>query len=173
MYEAHFRCPVKFKATQNALIFSTSDMDLPFVTYNADLLATVAPQLEAELSEQLAQKTFSEQAKSILKQLLPGQRPGIEDLARELHLSTRTLQRRLTDQGITFQRLLDEARRELARHYLLHSSRELNETAYLLGYEDANSFFRAFHQWEGTSPGQWRSLQKNSNPATQGHVGAA
>ena len=49
---------------------------------------------------------------------------------------------------ITFQRLLDEARRELARHYLLHSSRELNETAYLLGYEDANSFFRAFHQWE-------------------------
>ena len=54
-----------------------------------------------------------------------------------------------------------EARHELARHYLLHSSRELNETAYLLGYEDANSFFRAFHQWEGTSPGQWRMLQNN------------
>jgi AraC-like DNA-binding protein len=173
MYEAHFRCPVKFKAKQNALIFSKSDMDLPFVTYNADLLATVAPQLEAELSEQLAQKTFSEQAKGILKQLLAGQRPGIQELARELHLSTRTLQRRLTDQGVTFQRLLDEARRELARHYLLHSSRELNETAYLLGYEDANSFFRAFHQWEGTSPGQWRLLQKNSNPATQTQVGVA
>ena len=106
-----------------------------------------------------------------MKQLLAGQRPGIQDLARELHLSTRTLQRRLTEQGITFQHLLDEARRELARHYLLHSSRELNETAYLLGYEDANSFFRAFHQWEGTSPGQWRMLQKNSQPTTQ--VGAA
>jgi len=171
MYEAHFRCPVKFKATQNALIFSKSDMDLPFVTYNADLLATVAPQLEAELSEQLAQKTFSEQAKAILKQLLAGQRPGIQDLARELHLSTRTLQRRLTEQSITFQRLLDEARRELACHYLLHSSRELNETAYLLGYEDVNSFFRAFHHWEGTSPGQWRLLQKNSNPTTQAQVG--
>jgi len=173
MYETHFRCPVKFKATQNALIFSKSDMDLPFVTYNADLLATVAPQLEAELSEQLAQKTFSEQAKGILKQLLAGQRPGIQDLARELHVSTRTLQRRLTDQGITFQRLLDEARRELARHYLLHSSRELNETAYLLGYADANSFFRAFHQWEGTSPGQWRLLQQTSNPTTQANVGTA
>ena len=173
MYEAHFRCPVKFKATQNALVFSKSDMDLPFVTYNADLLATVAPQLEAELTQQLAQKTFSEQAKGILKQLLAGQRPGIQDLARELHLSTRTLQRRLTEQGITFQRLLDEARRELARHYLLHSSRELNETAYLLGYEDANSFFRAFHQWEGTTPGQWRLLQKNSRPATQTRASAA
>src|SRR5712664_2494704 len=145
IYEAHFRCPVKFKANQNALVFSRADMELPFVTHNADLLAIVAPQLEAELTQQLAQKTFSEQAKAILKQLLAGQRPGIQDLARELHVSTRTLQRRLTEQGITLQRLLEEARRELARHYLLHSSRELNETAYLLGYEDANSSFRAFH----------------------------
>jgi AraC-like DNA-binding protein len=173
MYESHFRCPVKFKARQNAVIFSKSDIELPFVTYNADLLATVAPQLEAELTEQLAQKSFAEQAKGILKQVLAGQRPGIQDLARELHLSTRTLQRRLTETGITFQRLLDEARRELARHYLLHSPRELNETAYLLGYEDANSFFRAFHQWEGTSPGQWRLLQKNGRPATRTQAGAA
>jgi AraC-like DNA-binding protein len=173
MYESHFRCPVKFKARQNALIFSKSDIEFPFVTYNADLLATFAPQLEAELTEQLAQKSFAEQAKGILKQVLAGQRPGIQDLARELHLSTRTLQRRLSEQGITFQRLLDEARRELARHYLLHSSRELNETAYLLGYEDANSFFRAFHQWEGTSPGQWRLLQKNGQPATRTQAGAA
>ena len=162
MYEAHFGCPVKFKSTQDALIFSKTDMELPFVTYNADLLATVAPQLETELAQQLAQKTFSEQAKGILKQLLAGQRPGIQDLARELHVSTRTLQRRFTEQGISFQRLLEEARRELARHYLLHSSRELNQTAYLLGYEDANSFFRAFHHWEGTSPRQWRMLRKNS-----------
>ena len=72
-----------------------------------------------------------------------------------------------------FQRLLEEARRELARHYLLHSSRELNETAYLLGYEDANSFFRAFHHWEGTSPGQWRVLQRKSQPTTHTQVGAA
>ena len=172
MYEAHFRCPVKFKANQNALVFSSADMELPFVTHNADLLAIVAPQLEAELARQLVQKTFSERAKGILKQLLAGQRPGVQDLARELHLSTRTLQRRLTEQGFTFQRLLEEARRELARHYLLHSSRELNETAYLLGYEDANSFFRAFHQWEGTSPAQWRVLQRKS-PTTQTEAGAA
>ncbi len=173
MYEAHFLCPVKFKATQNALVFSKADMEQPFVTYNAELLAMVAPQLDAELTEQLAQKTVSEQAKGVLKRLLAGQRPGIQDLARELRLSTRTLQRRLTEQGISFQRLLEEARRELARHYLLHSSLELNETAYLLGYEDANSFFRAFHHWEGTSPGQWRALQKKSQPRTQAQVSTA
>ena len=172
MYEMHFHCPVKFKSNQNALIFSKADMEQPFLTYNADLLAAVAPQLEAELQEQLAQKTFSEQAKGILKRLLAGERPDIHDLARELHLSTRTLQRRLTEQGLSFQRLLEEARRELAHHYLLHSSLELSETAYLLGYEDANSFFRAFQHWEGTSPGQWRVLQKGSQSSTQAHVGA-
>jgi AraC-like DNA-binding protein len=135
-----------------------SDIELPFVTYNAHLLATVAPQLEAELTEQLAQKTFSEQAKGILKHLLAGQRPGIQDLARELHLSTRTLQRRLTEQGITFQHLLDEARRELARHYLLHSSRELNETAYLL--EATKTPIRS----SGLS-----TTGKGLHPATGGH----
>src|SRR6266567_2011050 len=129
IYEAYFRCPIKFNSDQNALVFSKTDMELPFVTHNADLLAVVEPQL-----------------------------------------STRTLQRRLSEERITFQRLLDDARRELARHYLLHSSRELNETAYLLGYEDANSFFRAFHHWEGTSPAQWREFQKNSQPATQTHL---
>jgi hypothetical protein len=54
---------VKFKATQNALVFSKSDMDLPFVTYNADLLATVAPQLEAELSEQLGTENLERTGK--------------------------------------------------------------------------------------------------------------
>jgi AraC-like DNA-binding protein len=76
----------------------------------------------------------------------------LPDVARELRLSTRTLLRRLTAERAKFQQLMEEARRELAQHYLLHSSLELNETAYLLGYEDANSFFPAFHQWEGTSP---------------------
>ena len=149
--------PIRFRAARNVLVFNNADMDIPFVTYNADLLATVAPQLEAELKQQLAEKNLREQVKGTLKQLLAGQRPGIHDVARELRLSTRTLQRRLTKDGATFQQLMEEARRELARHYLLHSSLELNETAYLLGYEDANSFFRAFHDWEGTSPGHWRT----------------
>jgi len=51
-------------------------------------------------------------------------------------------------------------RRELAHHYLKHSAVELNETAFLLGYEDANSFFRDFHGWEGTSPGEWRTRHR-------------
>jgi AraC-like DNA-binding protein len=159
IYEAHFGCAVKFRAKRNALVFGRADIDRPFVTHNSELLAMVAPQLEAELAERLARQTLGEHVKGILKQQLAGQRPELRHVARELRLSTRTLQRRLAEQGVTFQQLLEGARRELARHYLLHSSLELNETAYLLGYEDANSFFRAFHSWEGTSPGEWRAVR--------------
>lgn len=173
MYERHFQCPVKFRAGWNALVFTKQGMGTPFLTYNPDLLAAVAPQLEAELKQQLAEQDLREQVKGILKRLLAGQRPGLQDAARELRMSTRTLQRRLTETGASFQQLMDEARRELARHYLLHSSLELNETAYLLGYEDANSFFRAFRHWEGTTPGQWRLLQKSAEFRGQSRVGAA
>ena len=162
IYEAHFQCPLRYGARQNVIVFDKADVERPFQTHNADLLAIVAPQLEAELTQQLAQKTVGEQVKGILKKLLAGQRPGLDDVARELRLSTRTLQRRLTGEGATFQKLMEDARRELAQHYLLHSALELNETAYLLGYEDANSFFRAFHHWEGTSPGEWRAVHTRS-----------
>ena len=127
MYEVHFGCPAKLDARQNTIVFAKADLDRPFLTHNADLFATVAPQLEAELKQALASRAIGEQVKGILKPLLAGRRPGIEDAARELRLSSRTLQRELAEDGATFQQLMQEARRELARHYLLHSSLELNE----------------------------------------------
>jgi AraC-like DNA-binding protein len=171
MYEEHFGCPATFEARQNTIVFAKEDLDRPFVTHNAELFALVAPQLDAELSQALASKAIGDQVKGILKRLLAGRRPGIEDVARELRLSARTLQRRLAEDGATFQQLTQEARRELARHYLLHSSIELNETAYLLGYEDAHSFFRAFHDWEGSSPGEWRA--RHARSARPGHLASA
>jgi AraC-like DNA-binding protein len=162
MYEAHFGCTANLGARRNAIVYATTDMDRPFLTHNPDLWAVIAPQLEAELSQALASKAIGEQVKGMLKLMMPRGRPAIEDVAKELRLSARTLQRRLADAGATFQQLTQEARRELARHYLLHSSMELNETAYLLGYEDAHSFFRAFSGWEGSPPGEWRARHAGS-----------
>jgi AraC-like DNA-binding protein len=172
MYEAHFGCPTTLDARQNTLVFAKADVDRPFLTYNPELFATVAPQLEAELKQALAAPATSERVKGILKPLLAGRRPGIEDVAKELGMSARTLQRRLGEDGVTFQQLMQEARRELARHYLLHSSLELNETAYLLGYEDAHSFFRAFHGWEGSPPGEWRARHARSRRSRRSAVTA-
>ena len=84
----------------------------------------------------------------------------MHDIARELHISARTLQRRLQDGGYSFQQVLEESRHQLARHYLNNPLLELNETAYLLGYEDLNSFVRAFRTWEGVPPAHWRGTQR-------------
>ncbi|MCX6950986.1 MAG: AraC family transcriptional regulator [Verrucomicrobia bacterium] len=168
LYEKHFGCTVRFKADRNAFVFRKSDMDRPFLTYNPDLLAALAPPLEAELAYQQAQESPVEQVKTTIKRLLAGQRPDLAQVARELGQSPRTLQRRLTTAGVTFQQVLARSRQELAKHYLIHSGRELNETAYLLGYEDANSFFRAFQQWEGISPGRWREKHLKAPPLRLG-----
>ena len=160
-YENFFACPVKFGARHNRLFFRVEDLDQPFITYNPDLLEAIAPQLESELIQYLANRSLQEQAKGILKRLLAGQRPRLEDVALELRIGTRTLQRKLLEEGTTFHALMEEARHEMAQHYLRQPSLELNETAYLLGYEDPNSFIRAFHKWEGTSPGEWRSTHSH------------
>ena len=155
--ERHFGCRVRFKADRNTLVFRSSDLDRPFVTHNEELVAIIGAQLDSELKARNASVNAGEQVKDTLRRSLAGKRPTLRDVAQEIGLSARTLQRRLTDAGITFQQLVEETRRELARHYLKQRAVELNEAAFLLGFEDANSFFRAFQVWEGTSPTEWRS----------------
>jgi AraC-like DNA-binding protein len=131
------------------------------------LLKVVGAQLETEVKARNASSDIGEQVKQTLRHSLAGRRPTLQHVAKDLHLSARTLQRRLTDTEITFQQLVEETRRELAHHYLKQNAVELNETAYLLGYEDANSFFRAFHVWEGTSPGEWRTQHRTAAMSTR------
>jgi len=157
LLESHFGCRVRFKADRNALVFRSSDLNRAFVTHNEELLSVLGTHVESELKARNASVTVREQVKQTLTRLLAGKRPALQDVAQELGLSARTLQRRLTDAGITFQQLVEDTRRELAHHYLKQRSVELNEAAFLLGFEDANSFFRAFQGWEGTSPTVWRT----------------
>jgi len=158
--ERHFGCPILFGAARNAIVFRATDAALPFVTSNAELLAMLAPQFDAELKEHQGEETFCERVRATIQKRLAGRRPKMQDIARELHLSSRTLQRRLQDEGYSFQQVMEEARRQLARHYLNNSMLELNEAAYLLGYEDSNSFVRAFRTWEGIPPAHWREVQR-------------
>ncbi len=158
--ERHLGCPVVCGAPRNAIVFRAADAQRPFVTRNAELLAMLAPQFEEELKLENGDQNFVERVRIAMQEKLTGRRPTIDDIADALHISCRTLQRRLQDEGLSFQRVLEEARHQLARHYLNNSVLELNEAAYLLGYEDANSFVRAFRTWEGIPPARWREQQR-------------
>jgi AraC-like DNA-binding protein len=158
--ERHFGCPVVCGGPRNTIVFRASDAERPFLTRNAELLGMLAPQFEEELRRENGDENFIERVRVSIQQKLTGRRPNIEDIADALHISSRTLQRRLQDGGSSFQRVLEEARHQLARHYLNNSVLELNEAAYLLGYEDSNSFVRAFRTWEGIPPARWREEQR-------------
>ena len=162
LLEKHFGCPVLCGATQNAMVFRLSDAQLPFVTHNSELLEMLAPQFEQELEQRSAdeENTFIELVRGAIQRRLTGKRPTIEDIAEDLHMSLRTLQRRLQNNGWSYQRVLEDARRQLTRYYLSNSVLELGEAAYLLGYEDANSFARAFRGWEGMPPRNWRESHR-------------
>ncbi len=158
--ERHFGCKACFGASRNAIIFRAADAQLPFVTRNAELLEMLAPQFEQQLAREHPHERFPDRVRMAIQERLTGQRPTIEMIADMLHMGSRTLQRRLQEEGSSFQRVLEEARHELARRYLNNPVLELNEAAYLLGYEDAGSFVRAFRSWEGVPPARWREEQR-------------
>jgi AraC-like DNA-binding protein len=159
-HAAYFGCPVIFGAKRNALVYASADLDLPFPGHNPDLLAMLEPQLVAALAAVEAQQSISDQVKAVIKRQLASGRPELADIARELGMSERTLQRRITEQGRNYRQLLAEARQELVRQLLRDCSQiETSEIAVLTGYEDTNSFYRAFRSWEGTTPARWRESQ--------------
>jgi AraC-like DNA-binding protein len=138
--ERSLGCEVIVGAARNTIIFRAADATKPFVTRNAELLDLLAPQFEEQLREYKEEDGFLELVRRTIQDRLTGHRPSITAVSEVLHMGPRTLQRRLHDSGSNFQRVLDEARHQMARYYLSNSALELNEAAYLLGFEDPNSF---------------------------------
>lgn len=97
----------------------------------------------------------------LLPKLLSEGHSRLEQVAERLHLSPRTLQRRLAERGLTWQAWLDRSREELALHYLQDTGLTLSDIALLLGFSEQSAFTRAYRRWTGTTPGQARSTHSN------------
>lgn len=154
-YEAFFGCPVHFRSERSALVLKPGDLERPFPGHNPELLEMLTPALSTALGEFDVRKAIGDQIKAVLKGKLASGRPELNEVARDMGLSERTLQRRITEEGTTFRALLNEARRELSCRLLKDGTAEIDEIAYLLGYQDTRSFCRAFRDWEGLPPSQW------------------
>ncbi len=155
-YRRLFQAPLRFDAPRYALVFSQADVEAPLPTAN-DALAQLHDRFAGEYLARFAGSRVLHQARQVLCRMLPQGEPRRETLAQALHLSARTLQRRLQEEGSSFQQLLDDTRRDLAMQYLAQADMALLEIAYLLGFADPSNFYRAFKRWFAVTPGEYRA----------------
>ncbi|MBX3587510.1 MAG: AraC family transcriptional regulator [Ramlibacter sp.] len=165
-YEAAFECPLRFDQPATRILLASEDLDAPMPSRNAPLLALHERVMNERLVSLGNVSTSYRVTGEIVRRLHTGE-PRREDIAASLALTDRTLQRRLHAEKTSYQQLLDEARRELARKYLADDRHSLAQIADLLGFVDQSNFFRACRRWFGLPPGQYRQ-QLRASPLTAG-----
>ncbi len=143
-----------------SLTISQADARLPFISENAEMWAMFEPSLQKQLAERMASAGIRERLRNALLEAIPSGETTTDCLAARLHMSKRSLQRHLQDEGTSFQDVLDQTRSDLAQHYLKQRGASLEEVAYLLGYSSPASFFRAFQNWYGMTPTSYRKTME-------------
>ena len=155
-YEQFFRAPVEFGALTTAVLARPKDLEIPITECDATLAGYLDRLAEHLLTPSDTDHTARGQLRRVLWSELQDGVPTLGALARRLGMSGRTLQRRLRDEGTTYQGALVEFRRDAAPALLRDGRLAVSEVAFLLGFEDASSFQRAFRQAFGMSPRDFR-----------------
>lgn len=155
-HEAFFGCPVRFADTHTRVRFPVGYLAIPMPHSDPGLRALLDRQAQALLLALPNSDAFDRALQQVMLKLLPDANATLPRAARELHVSVRTLQRRLDARGMTWQQLLDRTREQLARQYLIDRALTLGDIALLLGFSEQSAFNRAFRRWTGDTPARMR-----------------
>ena len=145
------------EGTGQPVSFSAEDASRPFLTANEPMWKFFEAGLGRRLAELDETATTSDRVRGALLELLPSGKSSVQDVSKALGVPIRTLQRRLSEEESSFRSVLTETRKDLALHYLERARLHVGEVSFLLGFDNPNSFSRAFHSWTGESPRQARS----------------
>lgn len=156
VHEKHFGCPVRFGEAHDALLVAWDTLRHPNRLRDPGMSEFFEAHLANELAELDDDESLEHRVRIEVSQALSDGIPTLSDIAKRLGMSSRTLQRRLADSGHTYQKLIDEARRQLAEKLLRRTEYALNEVAFLTGFSDQSAFTRAFKRWAGQTPRSFR-----------------
>jgi AraC-like DNA-binding protein len=151
VHRAFFGAPVVFGARHTEMIFDEDVLDLPLATADANLAAILMPAAEEKRAKRPKDPPFTDQVARALRAALSSDDAQLGAVATRMGMTGRSLQRRLKDEGTSFQELREKTRRALASHYLAEDL-SLSEIAFLLGFSEPSAFFRAFKRWTGKTP---------------------
>ncbi len=140
------------RGAAHRIVFHEADAQRPFLTANEGMWETFEPELRTRLMQLDTTVTMAQRVRAVLLEALPSGLATMDAVAKRLFVSRRTLQRQLEAEGTTYMRLLQETRSALALHYLRKTCLPAAEISFLLGFEEPNSFYRAFRDWTGRTP---------------------
>jgi len=154
-YTQFFGVPVVFGAGANVIYFDPADLDIPLPASNAEL-ARQNDKVVVEFLNRMKKVDLPTQVHAKLIEFLPSGECRREKVAKSLNMSVRSFHSKLEQAGTSYQKLLDDTRKELAEDYIKKTDLSVSEIAYLLGFTDVSNFSRAFKRWVGTSPRAYR-----------------
>lgn len=155
-HERIFDCPVRFGAETCQMVIARDVWDMPRTGGNPDLFSVLDSHARMLLNQRPAPDDIVGRVREAIEEELRGGSPRLESIAKRLAMSPRTLQRRLRDQGVLFNDVLDAMRFRAAKSYLTHRDIAGTEVAFLLGFAEQSSFDRAFKRWSGQTPTEYR-----------------
>lgn len=156
-YQRIFQCPVLFNATGTTLVFNRTDLASPIAMHNPRLLALFEQHAENYLKLIHSEHYYTKKVNELILRFLPDGTPSIQQVAGELSMSVRSLQGRLSSEGVTYRKLLEEIRKELAVFYLNENNLSIEDITYLLGFSEPGIFRKQFKQWMGITPTCYRT----------------
>lgn len=154
-YSEFIGVPVS-EGKENRLTFAKSDALIPFITRNESMWEFFEPELNRRLSVMDTDDSYSARVRSALMELLPSGECSVDDVAKKLGYSRRSLQRKLQEENTNFQKQLNHTRELAAKAYLSDTDMTVGDIAFLLGYNEVGSFARAFVAWTGETVGEYK-----------------
>lgn len=153
---AFFGCPVHYDSDRDALRYAHDTLKTPNRLGDAGISEFFASHLDEALRQLGDDDPFEQRVQRQISQMLSDGVPPISEVARKLGTSARTLQRRLSEDGHSYQTLVDDSRRRLAKRLLRETDYSLADVAFLTGFSEQSSFSRAFKRWSGQTPRSYR-----------------
>jgi len=155
-YRAWFDAPVRFGAEHTQLVVTKAALAAALKTADPNLAAILSRHADELRARDPGGPPLTAQIRRILRTALRDDRGHVDLVARQVGMTARSLQRRLKDEGTSFQALREDVRRELANRYL-DDDLSIAEISFLLGFSEPSAFFRAFKRWTGLTPVEARS----------------
>jgi AraC-like DNA-binding protein len=160
-YEGILGCRVKFRAAWDGVVFAEETLRLAVIGADSKLLRVLESACRRIIGPTPRKHDLVHSVRQhVVQRLAKGALP-LDDMARHLGMSAKTLERRLRERGASYRALVGSARRDLAERYLADTDLRLQQIAYLLGYSEPAPLVRAFRRWTGGTPMQYRARMRN------------